>query len=98
MIEEVVVVVADLSKTMGGIVRAKVVVVDVRVEEIDKAEVGIGTGWVLAPASHNFASSFSANRVTSASFAEIASIAVRLPALPEASSASDILENDKYDV
>lgn len=58
----------------------------------DMADDDIGTGRVLAPASQSFASSFSASRVTSASLAEIASIAVRLLPLPEASSVSDILE------
>ena len=58
----------------------------------DIADDDIGTGRVLAPASQSLASSFSASRVTSASLAEIASIAVRLLPLPEASSVSDILE------
>lgn len=63
-----------------------------RDEVEDIADDDIGTGRVLAPASQSLASSFSASRVTSASLAEIASIAVRLLPLPEASSASDILE------
>lgn len=63
-------------------------------EEEDVTAVGIDTGRVLAPALHSLASSFSARRVTSANFAEIASTAVRLLPRIDASSASDILESE----
>lgn len=58
----------------------------------DVTTVGIDIGRVLAPASHSLASSFSARRVTSANFAEIASTAVKLPPRIKASSTSDILQ------
>lgn len=60
--------------------------------EEDVTAVGIDTGRILAPASYSLASSFSARRVTSANFAEMASTAVRLPPICEASSASAILQ------
>lgn len=63
-------------------------------EEEDVTAVGIDAGRVLAPASHSLASSFSARRVTSANFAEIASTAVRLLPRIEASSASGILRSE----
>lgn len=85
------------SLEVGAIVRLGVTIGDdvVDIESKDDAEdvtaVGIDIGRVLAPASHSFASSFSARRVTSANLAEIASTAVKLLPRIEASSASDIL-------
>lgn len=75
---------------------AGLLVVENKEEVEDIAEDDMGTGRVLAPASQSLASSFSARRVTSASLAEIASTAVKLLTLPEASSASDILEKINF--
>jgi len=80
----------------GAIGRLEVVRADVPDDDVadskDEVDDVTATGRVLAPASHSLASNFSARRVTSANFAEIASTAVKLLPRIEASPASGILE------
>lgn len=80
--------IGTLEMARMGVPDDDVVVIDSK----DEVEDAMAVGRVLAPASYSLASSFSARRVTSANFAEIASTAVRLLSRIEASSASDILE------